>query len=282
MNTLAGPSPRPAARLTATSGIGWIEVSWHARSYRPLVDHFAVHGSPDPWFEPGPSTLLGKTVYGRFRHDGLGPRGQTWHYRIVTVDASGEQSPPSAALRAESVESVTVSGTPVAVIGSFDLRSLELALAPAGYQQYSARFGDGADYVDGVSSPGTDWPYLHPGPADRWAGSKAHTFRFRFRLAEQPAADLALAVWLIDTHASIPGRLAVTCNGTPVAEVELEKGATKGSLQGDATLPGTPLRPSVVELALPAAALRAGENTLTLGKAEGSWHAYDAVGVFAV
>ncbi|PXY34103.1 polysaccharide lyase family protein [Prauserella flavalba] len=276
MNTLV----KPVQRLTATTGIGWIELAWAARSYRPLVDHFAVYGSPDAAFQPGPETLLGKTVYGRFRHAELGPTGRTWHYRVATVDAAGDRSRPSALLRATSAESVTVRGRPVAVIGSFDSKSLELALAPAGYQQYSSRFPDGADYVVGASSPSADWPYLHPGPADRWAGSKAHTFRLRFRLEGVPARDLVLAVWLIDTHASIPGSLAVSCNGSAVADVELEKGATKGSLQGDATLPGNPLRPSIVELLIPVSALRVGDNVLTLGKHAGSWHAYDALGVF--
>ncbi|WP_199431497.1 polysaccharide lyase family protein [Qaidamihabitans albus] len=267
--------------LAAEGGIGRIDLGWQARRpYRPLVDHFAVYGSRDPAFRPSADTLIGKTIDTHLRHEGLGPRGRTWHYRVVTVDAAGRSSAPAGPLRATSVESVTVAGRPVAVVGEFDLRSLELALAPRGYADYPARFPDGADYVHGVSTPGTHWPYLHPGPADRWAGSRAHTFRLRFELPAAPAGDLALAVWLIDTHASIPGRLDVSCNGTAVGNVALENGATRGSLEGDATVPGTPLKPSIVELPLPAAALAAGENVLTLHKGEGSWHAYDAVGVF--
>jgi hypothetical protein len=270
----------PVRDLDATAGIGRIDLTWQARSYRPLVDHFAVYGSPDPGFRPGPDTLIGKTIYSQLRHDGLGPRGQTWYYRVVTVDAAGARSRATDLLAAASVESVTVSGRPIAVIGDFDRKSLELALAPNGYQQYSSTFPDGADYTHGVSTPGDDWPYLHPGPADRWAGSRSHTFRFRFRLPEPPGRDLTLAIWLIDTHASTPGRVAVSCNDRAVAEVPLEKGATRGSLQGDATVPGSPLRPSIVEIALPRDAFVAGENVLTFGKSEGSWHAYDAVGVF--
>lgn len=268
--------------LSAKGDIGRIEVSWTARrQYQPLVDHFAVYAAKHRDFRPSADTLIGKTIDTHFRHDGLGPAGQTWYYRVVTVAASGQTSAPAGPLRATSAESVTASGTPVAVIGDFDRRSLELALAPNGYGDYLDRFPDGADYTHGVSTPGTDWPYLHPGPSDRWAGSRAHTFRLRFTLPEKPATDLALAIWLIDTHASIPGVLEISCNDTAVAEVELEKGATKGSLQGDATLPGNPLVPSIVELPLPAAAVKAGENVLILHKGEGSWHAYDALGVFA-
>lgn len=271
---------QPVRDLTAHPGIGRIDLTWKARSYTPLVDHFAVHSSPDPAFRPGPENLLGKTVYATLRHDNLGPAGQTRYYRVVTVDAAGDRSRPSEVLRASSVESVTIAGRPVAVIGTFDRRSLELALAPGGYNQFLTRFPGGVDYTHGVSSAAADWPYLHPGPADKWAGSTAHTFRFRFGLEAVPSADLALAVWLIDTHASTPGRLAVACNGTAVTEAVLEKGATKGSTHGDATVPGSPLRPSIVEAVLPRGVLVAGQNVLTLAKPEGSWHAYDAVGVF--
>jgi hypothetical protein len=270
----------PVRDLAAQPGIGRIDLTWRARSYTPLVDHFAVHASTDPAFRPGAENLVGKTIYARLRHDNLGPAGQTWYYRVVTVDAAGERSRPTAALRAETVESVAVAGKPVAVIGTFDRRSLELALAPGGYNQFLTRFPNGVDYTHGTSSAAADWPYLHPGPADRWAGSRAHTFRLRFWLDAVPAKDLALAVWLIDTHATTPGKLVVACNGTAVTEAALEKGATRGSTQGDATVPGTPLRPSIVEVPLPRGVLVAGENVLTLAKPEGSWHAYDAVGVF--
>ncbi len=268
---------QPIHDLAARPGIGRIDLTWRARSYTPLVDHFAVYAAADPTF--GSETLIGKTIYAGLRHDNLGPGKETRYYRVVTVDAAGERSRPSKVLRASSVESVTVAGRPVAVLGAFDRKSLELALAPGGYNQFLTRFPAGVDYTHGVSSA-ADWPYLHPGPADKWAGSTAHTFRFRFDLDAVPAADLALAVWLIDTHASTPGKLVVACNGTAVTEAVLEKGATKGSTQGDATVPDSPLRPSIVEVALPRGVLVAGQNVLTLAKPEGSWHAYDAVGVF--
>ena len=96
-----------------------------------------------------------------------------------------------------------------------------------------------------------------------------------------PPSPVWLAIWLIDTHATSPGVATLGLNGVPVTEVALERGATRGSLEGDTTLPGNPLRPSYVELPLPQAALVAGENVLTIDKVSGSWHAYDAVGVFA-
>lgn len=264
-----------------TSGeLGRIRLSWTGEAYRPLVDHYAVYGSRTAGFPVGPETLIGKTVYPNFPHGRLGGSAQTWHYRVVVVDAAGGRSHPSVEFSGTSIESVTVSGRPVATVGEFDHRSLELALAPNGTAQYTARFGTGVDFTAGTDAAGTDWSFIHPGPSDAWAGRTSHRFSFRFHLDAVPDDELWLAMWLIDTHASIPGAVVFGLNGVPVAEVPLEKGATRGSLEGDATVPGSPLKPSYVELALPAAPVRAGENVLTIDKNTGSWHVYDALGIY--
>lgn len=158
----------PVRDLAGTGEIGRIELTWQARSpYHPLIDHFAVYGSPQRAFRVTDDNLIGKTIDTHLRHDGLGPEGQNWYYRVVTVEASGRRSRPTRTLRVRSAESVTVAGRTVAVIGDFDRKGLELALSPNGYADYLDRFPDGADYTYGVSTPGADWPYLHPGPADR-------------------------------------------------------------------------------------------------------------------
>lgn len=276
-----GEQPAPVRRLTATGGIGRIEVGFeHPHPYDPQIDHYAVHASRTPGFAPNAENLLAKTVYTRFRHDKLGGRAQAWHYRVVVVAASGKRSAPSAEVAGSSVDSVAFSGEPVATVGSFDHRSLEFALAPNGSAQYPTRFPNGVDFTAGPDDPKTDWSYIHPGPADSWAGRKEHRASFRFPLSTVPAGELWLAMWLIDTHATIPGRARLALNGTAVRDIAFEPGATRGSLEGDANLPGSPLRPSYVELALPTQALVSGENALTLDKYDGSWHVYDAFGVF--
>jgi hypothetical protein len=273
--------PRPVTGLRAEPEIGRIRLSWEGEAYEPLVDHYAVYGSRSAGFEIGPETLIGKTVYGYFLHDRMGGARQDWHYRVVVVDAAGNRSRPSRELPAHSAESVAVTGTALATIGNFDHKSLEMALAPNGYAQYRTRFGDGPDYTYGTSTPGSDWAYIQPGPSDAWAGNRPSLATFRFPLESVPSGETWLAIWLVDTHASIPGTIKLALNGTPVREVKLENGGTRGSLEGDATLPGTPLKPSYVELELPAAALKAGENVLTIDKQIGSWHVYDALGIFA-
>ncbi|PSK96797.1 polysaccharide lyase family 4-like protein [Murinocardiopsis flavida] len=274
-------SPRPVTRLHTDGRIGAIDLTWRLASWEPLVDHYAVYASESADVEPVPENLIGKTVYGRFTHATLGPEKQTRHYTIVTVDAAGERSGASRTVDGTTEESLVVRGRPLAQVGKFDSKSLELALAPADYALYAARFPKGVDFTVGKSNPRTDWSYLHPGPADSWAGRKQHTFAMRFSLQAEPEEELGLAIWLIDTHATAAGKATLAVNDTDTVEIEFRGGATRGSLEGDATVPGTALRPSFVELRLPARDFVRGENVISITKTEGSWHAYDAVGVFA-
>ncbi|TDD63558.1 hypothetical protein E1298_43690 [Actinomadura rubrisoli] len=267
--------------MKTAAELGRVRLTWEGEAYEPFVDHYAIYGAQKPGFAIGPDTLLTKTVYASFLHDRMGGRRQNWYYRIVVVDAAGNRSDPSAEVAGHSAESVALSGRPLARVGKFDHKSLELALAPAGYAQYKTRFPNGVDYTYGEGKPDVDWSYIQPGPADAWAGGKASRTTFRFNLDAVPAGQTWLAIWLIDTHASNPGTLLIGINGTAIPEVKLENGATRGSLEGDATVPGTALKPSYVELVLPRAALRTGKNAVTIDKKTGSWHVYDALGVFA-
>ena len=61
-------------------------------------------------------------------------------------------------------------------IGKADTNNAEFALAPNGWTTFRA---DGF-FVVGASAPARDWPYVQPGPDDRWAGGRAHTFTIAF------------------------------------------------------------------------------------------------------
>jgi hypothetical protein len=277
-----GVEPRPARDLATSGTIGRIDLTFtHADPYDPQIDHYAIHAAQTPGVPIGPETLLAKTVYTRFRHERLGGRSQTWHYRVVVVTAAGRRSEPSPEVSGRSTESVVYAGRPLATVGTFDGRSLEFALAPNHSSQYPARFPNDVDFTVGADDPATDWSYIHPGPSDSWAGRKAHRMTLRFGLDRVPDQQVWLAIWLIDTHATLAGRGLLGLNGREVREITFEGGATRGSLEGDANLPGSPLRPSYVELPLPRETLTTGENVLTLDKVEGSWHVYDAVGIFS-
>jgi alpha-mannosidase len=157
-------------------------------------------------------------------------------------------------------------------IGTPDGDDREFALAPAGYEAYP---GDPV-FVVGVSDPKKDWPYVHPGPTDPWAGETSHTFTVLFGLRKAPDAGGRLAVALVDTHAQNPPTLKIAVNGTA-----FEKAMPAGA--GDASVFGDPAkgRPHRFEVELPAGLLKAGDNEIRISTESGSWVLYDWLGLRA-
>ncbi|WP_114855014.1 polysaccharide lyase family protein [Brachybacterium sp. YJGR34] len=278
-------SPRPAVvtGLAAEPALATITLTWDSLGFDPLIDHYriyAVEGEAAP-ARPEESSLLAKTVYPRLVHDGLAPAGETWSYRILAVSDGGTRGEPSAPITAASQPSVTATGVPVATIGEFDGRTLEHRFAPSSYSRIPEEHPEALiEYRDGADEPGTAWPYLLPGPGDAWAGRTAYRARWSLTLEAAPADDHDLAVWLVDTT-RLGGILRISANGEHVTDLELPAGATRGSREGDATVPGSTLRRCFFEPAIPAGLLQAGENTIELELAEGGWAAWDAVGLYA-
>ncbi|APX33114.1 hypothetical protein BH708_10765 [Brachybacterium sp. P6-10-X1] len=278
-------SPRPQAvtGLDAEPALASITLTWQPLGWDPLIDHYRIYAvrgesAPDGRNE---SELLAKTVYPRFVHSDLDPAGETWTYVVLAVSDAGRRGRPSAPVTAASQPSVIATGDEVAAIGAFDGRTLEFLHAPSGYANIPEQFPDALiEYDQGVDDPGTAWPYLLPGPGDAWAGRTAYRARWTLTLDEAPSADHDLAVWLVDTT-RLGGILRVSANEEHVVDIELPEGATRGSREGDATVPGSTLRRSFHEHVVPAGLLHAGENVLELELAEGGWVAWDAVGLFA-
>jgi Polysaccharide lyase family 4, domain III/Carbohydrate binding domain len=177
-----------------------------------------------------------------------------------------------------SIVVVDVPAGPVATIGKVDWSDTEFALAPGGYAQYSAQFPNDVRFTVGTDDPATAWSYIHPGPDDGWAGSQAHTFTVTLPLPSVPNSDLQLVVFLLDTHNTDPGTVAVALNGGAAATVSLPVGGGTGYSAGDAFTSGD--QPSQFSVPLPATQLVAGNNTITITKTTGSWMVYDAVGVY--
>ena len=278
-------SPRPAAvtGVTAEPALASIALTWDSLGYDPLIDHYrvyAVEGESAP-AEPSEEDLVAKTVYPRYVHAGLDPVGKTFTYRILAVSDGGKRGKASAPVTASSQASVTGTGTPVATIGEFDGRTLEHRFAPASYSKIPGAHPDAViEYHDGADEPAAAWPYLLPGPGDAWAGNREYRARWTLALDAAPQADHDLAVWLVDTT-RLGGLLRISVNGEHVADLELPRGATRGSREGDATVPGSTLLRSFFEPEIPASVLREGENMIELHLAEGGWVAWDAVGLFA-
>jgi len=152
-------------------------------------------------------------------------------------------------------------------IGKADDDTREFALAPGGY----AKFRRDAFFVVGASEPRRDWPYVHPGPKDAWAGSRPHAFTIVFALKQKPAGGSCRLLFdLVDTQGVVPPRLRVEVNGRPFVH-QMPRGA------GDASVSGQPGkgREHRFEFAFPASLLKAGNNQVVIKNVAGSWVLYD-------
>lgn len=274
--------PQTVADLDAEGSLARITLTWSPLGWEPLVDHYRVYarrGRHAAW-TPDESELLAKTIYPQHVHDGQDPAGETWSYMVLAVDDAGTHGRPSAALTAASQASVTASGVELARAGSFDGRSLEFRFAPNGYARIPAACPEASfEFLQGRDDVGSAWPFLLPGPGDAWAGGTAYTAHWLMDFDAAPPGDLALALWLIDST-RLGGTLDVAINGEPVTSRTISPGATRGSREGDATVPGSSLVRAFHEFDVPADSFVDGRNEITLTMAEGGWVAWDAVGLY--
>jgi len=160
-------------------------------------------------------------------------------------------------------------------IGLDDDNTAELALAPDGYNRFGSLKSDPLFVVD-AGDCARDWPYVHPGPADAWAGSRPHEFIIAFSLKSPLPADATcrLLVDLVDTHDRQPPLIVVTVNGRELAREQAPPGGPDATVLGDPSK-GREHRFSVK---VPAEALRPGLNEIVLRTEKGSWVLYDWLG----
>lgn len=158
-------------------------------------------------------------------------------------------------------------------IGQADTNNAEFALAPGGYSKYSAD----AFYVVGRSDAKEAWPYVHPGPADGWAGSREHVFTILFGVKGTASAGTCkLLVDLLDTQNSSPPKLQITVNGQAF-DRQMPAGA------GDASVRGEPAKgkPHHFAIEFPTSLLKTGNNNIDIANVAGSWMLYDRVALEA-
>ena len=155
-------------------------------------------------------------------------------------------------------------------IGKPDRGNAEFALAPNHFGDFRA---DGL-FVVGRSEAKRDWPYVHPGPADTWAGGRSHTFTIMFALKTvPPEGECRLKVALLDTHSGSPPRLRIQINGQTF-EKSLPQGGGDASANGDLAR----AKPFSFEVVCPASALKPGDNEVRIATRSGSWLLYDWIG----
>ncbi len=159
-------------------------------------------------------------------------------------------------------------------IGEPDKSSAEFAIA-GDYRAFRGRFEPApVVFQIGRSQAARDWPFIHPGPEDEWAGNRVHPFTVRFSLAERPQGNYTLRVELADVHTGNRPTFAVTVGGRK-AQFRLQPGSSEAPLNH---APGC--RPQRVEMTVPAGLFHPGTNDIALAVAGGSWVLYDALSLW--
>jgi len=158
-------------------------------------------------------------------------------------------------------------------IGKADNDTIEFALGRNRSNQYSVDFPRDALFIVGESDPKQDWPYIQPGPADTWAGSKSHTFTILFGVKTAPGrGNCELLLDFVDTHSAKPPKMQIKINDATFVR-ELPKGAGDPSAFGQVDKG----REHRLTVEFPAQAIKAGTNAITITSATGSWILYDYV-----
>lgn len=156
-------------------------------------------------------------------------------------------------------------------IGNLDKDNREFALAPDRFEEFKR---DGL-FVVGQSDSRIDWPYVQPGPGDKWAGRQMHTFQVVFGIESRPdKGRCKLKFRLLDTHRHNPPRLRFSINGQG-----FEKALPPGG--GDASLKGNLGQGKGYRFEIPFEAnlLKAGNNEIQITTLSGSWFLYDWLGL---
>lgn len=155
-------------------------------------------------------------------------------------------------------------------IGEADNDTEDLALAPNGYKRYSQ---DGY-FVAGYSDPKTDWPYVHPGPLDGWAGTTPKVFTIIFSVAKLPLeGECQLQFDFVDVHKMQPPKLEVYVNGNMLSRQLVSGSGSDAALMGDPSKG----QEQKATMAFPTRFLRRGDNVISIKNAMGSWLVYDSV-----
>ncbi|RYG28061.1 hypothetical protein EON81_29145, partial [bacterium] len=152
-------------------------------------------------------------------------------------------------------------------VGTVDGKPAEFGLAPGGYERY----GTDAVFVVGLSKA-SDVPYVLPGPNDTWASNTGHRLDIAFGLTGKPTRA-RFALHLSDTHPSAPPRLTLSVNGKRLSDWQSPAGLGDDLVLGKSQVGRT----SDWSVEIPAANLRPGNNTVTIGNESGSWAVLDAI-----
>jgi hypothetical protein len=113
-----GQAPTAVSGLTAAGGAdNAIALSWSPSTDNVGVEHYDVYASRDAAVPVGAATLVGSATGTAFAHTGLALK-ETWHYRVVAVDAAGNRAQPSATVSATTGDTLVVQGESMPTVTS--------------------------------------------------------------------------------------------------------------------------------------------------------------------
>ena len=87
-------APTAPANLTATGGLGKVDLTWSASTDNGSIRRYNVHRSTTPGFTPTAANRVGQPTGTSFTDSGLA--GGTYHYMVQAEDQAGNLSTPSA------------------------------------------------------------------------------------------------------------------------------------------------------------------------------------------
>jgi len=166
-------------------------------------------------------------------------------------------------------------------IGMSDNSCSEFALAPDQFEQFIENdFGwEDKYFLIGASEAKLGWPYVLPGPSDKWGGTwstsgwRSHTLNILFGIENLPNAEgFTLIVDLFDINTEDPPVFKITINGKSW-KYELPGGSGNETIQGN-SLEG---KEHIIELSIPANLMKVGGNEINLTTIQGSWLLFDQV-----
>lgn len=183
-----------------------------------------------------------------------------WIGLLAATPASSEAAKP----RASSSDLLFCIGMP-------DGRAAEFGLVREGYAAFREKFPGPVVYTVGKSTA-RDWPFIHPGPRDQWAGGRTHTLTINFASPRDEGRPLYLILGLAGAHGSERSKVVVAVNGNPLPAQVAPAGPP--DLVSNPMQQGTP---QTMTFALPLDAVHEGENSITIRLDGQSWILYDYV-----
>ena len=130
---------------------------------------------------------------------------------------------------------------------------------------------DEVEFVVGRSRPDAHWPFIHPGPADEWAGGRPRSYAIAFEMAETSPACVELVIRYVDVCPDTDVDLQVQVNEEPAC-FHLPAGPSCDVLWR----PEWGSHP-VRRLRFDGRLLTRGWNRITLTNVQGGWTLYDCV-----